>query len=139
MATPTTVDALSGRVRALLVEQRRLVRTLLRLREQQKGSLFVRWARCGKEGCSCEEDDGRHGPYHVLSTRSGGQGGFAYVPAERVAEAQRLVSGYRQFRAGLQRLRAVNEELVVLLRRYQQAVTKRTKRRAHPVMAGKSV
>jgi hypothetical protein len=139
MAIPATADGLQRRIRELLVEQRRLVRTLLRLREQQKGSLFARWARCGKEGCACEEEDGRHGPYHVLSTRSGGQGGFAYVPPEKVAEVERLVSGYRQFREGLMRLRAVNEELVLLLRRYQEAVTRRTKRRAQSVMAGKAV
>jgi hypothetical protein len=125
MATP---DALRSQVRKRLAEQRSLVERLLRLREQLGGSLFARYAVCGKQGCLCREGR-RHGPYYVLSTRSGGRGGFAYLAPAQARQARSLVAGYRSFRTGLKRLRRVNQELVVLLRRYQTASSRSSGRR----------
>ncbi len=65
-----------------LLEQRLLVEKLLRLREQLQGSLFARYGVCGKENCICRQGR-KHGPYYVLSTRSGGKGGFAYLKGRR--------------------------------------------------------
>ena len=101
---------------------------LLRRRELLAGSLFVRFGVCGKQGCVCRSGQ-KHGPYYVLSTRSGGRGGFAYLEADRMSEARELVKAYRDFRAGMRRLRRVNAELVALLRRYQEATTRRGSRR----------
>jgi hypothetical protein len=105
-----------------------LVEELLRRREQLAGSLFVRFGVCGKQGCVCRTGQ-KHGPYYVLSTRSGGRGGFAYLEADRLREARELVKSYRDYRAGMRRLRKVNELLVALLRRYQEATTRRGSRR----------
>src|SRR4051812_38323601 len=91
------------RVRALLVEQRSLVASLLDLREQFQGSLFTRFGLCGKAGCACARGQ-THGPYYVLSTRRGGQGGFTYLDRRQAGEARRMVTGYRRFRRGLTRL-----------------------------------
>ena len=88
----------------------------------------MRYGVCGKAGCACRQG-ARHGPYYVLSTRSGGHGGFAYLEGGRVAEARALVARSRQFRAGLRRLRAVNRDLVALLRRYQATVSRRATRK----------
>jgi hypothetical protein len=126
------------RARALLAAQRLLVRSLLRLREQVKGSVFARWGRCGKSGCACVEEKG-HGPYYVLSTRSGGQGGFAYLSKDQAAEAKALVDAHRRFRDGLRRLHALNEELLQVLGRHQENVTRRTRRRLGLAMPGKAV
>lgn len=101
---------------------------LLRRREQLAGSLFVRFGVCGKQGCVCRTGQ-KHGPYYVLSTRSGGRGGFAYLESERLREARELVKSYRDYRSGMRRLRKVNERLVALLRRYQEATTRRGSRR----------
>jgi len=65
----------------------------------------------------------------VLSTRSGGRGGFAYLEAARLQEARELVRAYRDYRAGMRRLRKVNDQLVALLRRYQEATTRQGSRR----------
>ena len=46
-----------------------------------------------------------------------------------MAEARELVRAYREFRAGMRRLRKVNEQLVVLLRRYQEATARQGSRR----------
>jgi hypothetical protein len=124
-----TPDPIRDRIRATLAGQRALVAKLLRLREQLNGSLFVRYGQCGKAGCACVSEDRRHGPYYVLSTRSGGRGTFAYVDAPTAREAKGDVARYRAFRAGLKALQRVNLALVVLLRRYQEAQLRKTVRR----------
>lgn len=123
-----TPEDIRGRIRTRLGEQRALVEELLRRREQLQGSLFVRYGVCGKEGCVCRSGQ-KHGPYYVLSTRSGGKGGFAYLDAAQMAEARELVKAYRAFRADMRRLKRVNEQVVALLRRYQEATTRQGGRR----------
>jgi hypothetical protein len=123
-----TSDAIRQRVRTRLQEQRTLVERLLRRRELLAGSLFMRWGVCGKKGCVCQTGQ-KHGPYFVLSTRSGGRGGFAYLDRAQAGEARTLVKAHREYRADLQRLRKVNEQLVELLRRYQEATARRGGRR----------
>ena len=123
-----TPDTIRQRVRARLQEQRTLVARLLRRREQLAGSLFMRWGVCGKKGCVCQPGQ-KHGPYYVLSTRSGGRGGFTYLDAKQMSEARGLVKAHREYRADLKRLRKVNDQLVVLLRRYQEATAQRGGRR----------
>ena len=124
----TDPDGIRKRVRGRLAEQRRLVRSLLEQRTQLQGSLVVRYAVCGKPGCACRQG-ARHGPYYVISTRSGGRGRSSYVETDRVREARALVARSRRFRAGLRRLRVVNRELVSLLRRYQDRAFRRATRK----------
>jgi hypothetical protein len=121
-------EGLRHRVRERLAEQRILIGTLLRLREQLRGSLFARYGECGKEGCVCRTGR-KHGPYYVLSGRTGDQGAFAYLTPEQLAEARELVARHRAFKAGLRRVRRLNLELVGLLRRYQDAMDRRGGRR----------
>ena len=123
-----TPDEIRQRVKARLQEQRVLVEDLLRRREQLAGSLFVRFGVCGKEGCVCRTGQ-KHGPYYVLSTRSGGKGGFAYLEASQMADARELVRAYREYRAGMRRLQKVGEQLVLLMRRFQDASTRQGTRR----------
>jgi hypothetical protein len=124
-----TTEQIRGRIRETLAQQRRLVASLLRLREQLHGSLFVRYGQCGKAGCACQGEGHRHGPYYVLSTRTGGKGSFSYLDAPTAREARERVARYRAFRAGLKGLQRVNGSLVDLLRRYQQAQLRKTVRR----------
>src|SRR5512143_2580895 len=123
-----TPEDIRDRVRTRLAEQRTLVEQLLRRREQLSGSLFVRFGVCGKAGCACQSGR-KHGPYYVLSTRSGGKGGFAYLDERQMAEARALVKASREYRAGMRRLRKVGEQIVVLLRRYQEATTRQGSRK----------
>ena len=123
-----TPEDVRQRVRARLQEQRALIEDLLRRREQVAGSLFVRYGVCGKEACVCRTGQ-KHGPYYVLSTRSGGRGGFAYLDGSQMAEARDLVKAFREYRAGMRRLRQVNEAIVALLRRYQKLTMRQGSRR----------
>jgi len=124
-----TPEQIRGRIRETLAQQRKLVASLLRLREQLPGSLFVRYGQCGKAACACQTEGHRHGPYYVLSTRTGGRGSFSYLDAPTAREARGRVARYRAFRAGLKGLRRVNGSLVDLLRRYQQAQLRKSVRR----------
>ena len=54
-----TPDQIRLRVREMLARQRKLVVSLLRLREQLDGSLFVRYGQCGKPACACRSAEGR--------------------------------------------------------------------------------
>jgi len=121
-------EDIRDKIRATLAEQRKLVARLLRLREQLAGSLFVRYGTCGKASCACRTGR-RHGPYYVLSTRSGGQGGFAYVDEGTAGKARERVARYREFRAGLVALQKVNATVVAQLRRYQKGQLRETARR----------
>ena len=120
-----TSEEIRARVRTRLAEQRTLVSSLLKLRTQLQGSLLVRHVECGKAGCACHSGR-KHGPYFVLSNRSGGRGSFAYLDSAAATRARTLVRRYREFRRGLQRLQRVNLALVGLLRRYQHAQLRRT-------------
>ena len=128
MGEVVEVERLRQKAQRLLATQRAQVRALLGLRELLGGSLVVRYAVCGKEGCVCRTGR-KHGPYYVLSTRSAGRGGFSYLDEQQMAEARALVRAYREYRAGMRRLGRVGEQLVVLLRRYQEATTREGTRR----------
>jgi hypothetical protein len=128
MAMIRDAEGLRKRVRVRLTEQRALVRSLLRQRELLQGSVFARYGECGKEGCACRQGR-KHGPYYVFSMRSGGKGSFAYLDGARLDEARTLVGRYREFRRGLRRLKKLNLELVDLLRRYQETMTRKGGRR----------
>ena len=91
-------------------------------------SLFARYGTCGKETCSCRTGE-KHGPYFVLSTRSGGRGGFQYLEDEQAQEAKDLVSRHREFQEGLRQLRKVSGEIVSLLKRYQAGMARQGQRR----------
>jgi hypothetical protein len=121
-------DAIRQRVRLRLQEQRQLVQSLLRQREQLQGSLFTRYGECGKSNCACRSG-AKHGPYYVLSTRGAAGGGFSYVESDKLQVAREHVDGYRRFRRGLRRLRSLNLEIVRLLKRYQQAAARKGGRR----------
>lgn len=122
------LERIRVKVRERLAAQRALVAELLRLRAQLAGSLFARFATCGKPGCACRRGR-RHGPYYVLSDRSGGRGGFAYLDRGAAREARALVSRHRRFRRGMRQLQRTNASLVALLRRYQAAGARRARAR----------
>lgn len=120
--------SLRRQVERQLARQRALVGQLLELREQVQGSVFARYGTCGKEGCGCRQGRG-HGPYVVLSTRGRGRGGFVYLRKDQAREAKQLVAAGRSYRQGMKELKALNDTLLDLLRRYQRAVARAAGRR----------
>ena len=105
-------------IRDRLVEHESLVDALLQEREQIRGSLFSRFAVCGKAKCSCAQGR-KHGPYYVLSNRSGGEGAFIYLKEAQVSRVRELVSRHRRFRRGLKRLKGLSLKLHELFEKYE--------------------
>jgi hypothetical protein len=109
-------------IRDRLSEHESLVDALLQEREQIKGSLFSRFAACGKPNCACAQGE-KHGPYYVLSKRSGGEGAFIYLKDEQVSRVRELVNRHRRFRKGLKRLKGLSTKLHQLFERYETSAT----------------
>lgn len=109
-------------IRDRLNEHESLVDQLLQEREQIKGSLFSRFATCGKSGCACTQGE-KHGPYYVLSNRSAGEGAFVYLKQDQVSRVRDLVNRHRRFRKGLKRLKGLSAKLHALFERYETSAT----------------
>lgn len=116
-------------IRDRLIEHESLVETLLQEREQIRGSVFSRFAVCGKAGCACTQGE-RHGPYYVLSSRSGGSGGFVYLKQEQVSRVRELVNRHRRFKKGLKKLKGLSSKLQDLFERYETTAARAGSRQA---------
>ena len=116
-------------IRVSLTEHESLVDALLQEREQIRGSLFSRFAVCGKANCACAQGE-KHGPYYVLSNRSGGEGAFIYLKEEQVSRVRELVDRHRRFKKGLKRLKGLSSRLHTLFQQYEATAAQAGYRRA---------
>jgi hypothetical protein len=116
-------------IRVSLMEHDSLVDALLQEREQIRGSLFSRFAVCGKANCACSQGE-KHGPYYVLSSRSGGSGAFIYLKQEQVSRVRELVNRHRRFKKGLKRLKGLSSRLHALFERYEDSAAQAGSRQA---------
>ena len=110
-------------IRVSLLEQDSLVDALLQERAQIRGSLFSRFAMCGKANCACAQGE-KHGPYYVLSNRSGGEGAFVYLKQEQVSRVRELVNRHRRFKKGLKRLKGLSSKLHTLFEKYESSAAR---------------
>ena len=110
-------------IRVSLNEHESLVDALLQEREQIRGSLFSRFAVCGKASCACALGE-KHGPYYVLSNRSRGEGAFIYLKEEQVSRVRELVDRHRRFKKGLKRLKGLSSRLHALFEQYETTATR---------------
>jgi hypothetical protein len=116
-------------IRVSLTEHESLVDALLQEREQIRGSLFSRFAVCGKPNCACAQGE-KHGPYYVLSNRSGGEGAFIYLKEEQVSRVRELVDRHRRFKKGLKRLKGLSSRLHTLFEQYEATAARAGSRQA---------
>jgi hypothetical protein len=69
----------------------------------RRGSLTVRFQKCGKKGCPCHVDeDCRHGPYYSLTRAVGGRTRTVHLRAEEAEVVRRQVEEGRLFRRELE-------------------------------------
>ena len=81
------------------VAVRELAETLSQPRPMRRGSLGERWIKCGKQRCSCAQDDGaRHGPYFSLTRNQGGRTHSRRLTAEQAARVREQLAAGRAFR-----------------------------------------
>ena len=110
-------------IRVSLLKHDSLVDALLQERTQIRGSLFSRFAMCGKANCACAQGE-KHGPYYVLSNRSGGEGAFVYLKQEQVSRVRELVNRHRRFKKGLKRLKGLSSKLHALFEKYESSAAR---------------
>jgi len=68
-------------------------------RPLRRGSITLRWVRCGKPGCPCAtDDDARHGPYPSLSMVVNGRKRTVHLHEEDSEIVSRQIEQYRKIR-----------------------------------------
>lgn len=104
--------------------QRRILAKLPPLEEVIRGSVVVRWLRCGKPGCHCAEDEGHRATY-LSVTHAGGRTEQISLPAEVIPLAERGVAAYHAWRAAVETLSAINRDRIRRERRQQATLRRR--------------
>jgi hypothetical protein len=107
-----------------LDRRRRILAKLPPLEGVLRGSVIVRWLRCGKPGCHCAEGEGHRATY-LSVTHAGGRTEQISLPAELVPLAERGVAAYRAWWAAVEKLSAINRDRIRQQRRQQAVLRKR--------------
>ncbi len=112
------------RLSPLALRQRRqgLARCLPPVEETLRGSLVERYLTCGNPACKCARGE-RHGPVWYLTVTLGpGRTTGGIVAAEQLDQVRGWIGNYRQVKAHLEDISAINREL---LRRARRPARKR--------------
>lgn len=89
-----------------------LVRNLPPLNTILRGSLIVRYARCGKPNCKCAKGPG-HGPKHYLSvSMPKSRPRLDYVPQACHEEVSAYLDNFARIRAILEDICEINREIL---------------------------
>jgi len=113
-------NVMRGRVRELNRERTALLEEVLAVGVTMPGSLFERWRVCGRPGCRCARGE-KHGPYLCLSVFREGRPRVFPVARGKADVAKEAVAAYRQWRAGMQRLKQMDAQILDLLEQVRQA------------------
>lgn len=85
-------------------EVRTLAGRLGESHQMRRGSVSVRFMKCGKDGCSCAEDpEARHGPYFTLTRSVKGKTQSRYLSPEQAETAKRQIEAGHEFRETVER------------------------------------
>jgi hypothetical protein len=111
------------------VERRRILTKLPPFEEVLRGSVVVRFLRCGKPGCHCAEGDGHRATY-LSVTHPGGRTEQISLPATLVPLAERGVAAYHAWWSAIEKLSALNRDSIRQQRRQQAALPRRSASRS---------
>lgn len=110
---------LRASLRQLRLQRSLLLRRLMRVEELAIGSVSVVQRKCGKANCRCAEGGGHKQTLFLFR----GEDGRRHCKLIRQADSDRLLSAgkrYRDFRAALRELRAINEREQQILGKLMQ-------------------
>ncbi len=97
---------------ALRKRRQGLARLLPPVGETLRGSLIERYLTCGHLGCRCARGK-RHGPvWYLTVTLAPGRTTGGVVAASQVAAVRRWIANYRQLKLQLEKISAINRELL---------------------------
>jgi hypothetical protein len=105
--------------------RRRILARLPPLEEVLRGSVVVRSLRCGKPSCHCAEGEGHRATY-LSVTLAGGRSEQISLPAALVPIAQYGVALYHTWWAAIEKLSAINRDLIRRQREQASAPRKRS-------------
>ena len=111
--------------RSLLERRRRILARLPPLEEILRGSVVVRSLRCGKPSCHCAEGEGHRATYLTV-TFAGGRSEQISLPDALVPVAARGVAAYHAWWAAIEKLSAINRDLLRQRRQQRSAPRKRS-------------
>jgi len=109
----------------LLERRRRILEKLPPLEEVLRGSVVVRSLRCGKPSCHCAQGEGHRATY-LSVTLAGGRSEQISLPAELVPTAKRGVALYHAWWVAIEKLSAINRDLIRKQREQLSAPRKRS-------------
>lgn len=98
-------------MRELLERRRRVVQGLPPLAELVRGSVVERRIRCGKPSCRCARGQ-LHGATYLSVTFAGGRTEQISLPADLVPVARRWVANYRAWWKAVEKISAINRQLL---------------------------
>jgi len=113
-------------MRRLLERRSRLLKRLPAFAEVLRGSVVRRLLRCGKPGCRCATGGG-HAAVYLSVTHAGGRSEQISLPPALIARVERGVANYHAWWEALEKVSAINREL--LRRERQVAVSGRSGQR----------
>src|SRR5712692_416213 len=98
-------------MKRLLDRRRRVLRALPSLEEVVRGSMVERELRCGKPGCRCARGQ-LHSATYLSVTFAGGRTEQISLPADLVPLARRWVANYRAWWKVVEKISAINRQLL---------------------------
>ena len=93
-----------------------------------RGSVVVRSLRCGKPGCHCAKDAGHPATYLSVGF-PGGTSEQISLPASLVPDVRRRVAAYRAWWAAIEKVSALNRQILRLDRAELSAPPRKRRRR----------
>jgi hypothetical protein len=115
-------------MKKLLDRRRRAVAALPPLEEVVRGTVFVRQLRCGKPTCRCARGEPHQATY-LSVTLAGGRTKQISLPASLVPLARRWVANYHAWWRAMERVSALNREVLLRRREGESDRTRSQKRR----------
>jgi hypothetical protein len=98
-------------MKRLIDQRRRALRALPSLEEIVRGSVVERRLRCGKSGCRCSRG-ALHAATYLSVTFAGGRTEQISLRADLVPLARRWVANYQAWWKAVERISAINRQLL---------------------------
>ncbi len=115
-----TLSETRKRIVDLQKEKYRIEKSLLRPLPMVPYALIEHYGECGKKVCRCHGGQ-LHGPYWYLSQHRDGKTRNIYVPKEKAEKIQVLADRYKQYEGKLTQLRAIQKEIMDLLKEIEKS------------------
>ena len=116
------------KLKQMVNEQINLLVVFLRRKRLIKGGVCLSRSRCGKPNCRCVKEGKLHVAWKLYWTE-GGKTHLKALKKHEVYDYQRLTANYQRFRKVRGRLVKIHREMIALVNRLEQGMTKSSVKR----------